>query len=187
MPKRVTPPPFVIDGPETRLLVPKGKGGVVETLIDTDDLHRVVTSELSWRVIRGTRKGGLPYVRGFSRRQGKDFSVGLSRWLLDAPAGVQVDHVNRDTLDNRRANLRLATRSQNGANCGFNPRNTSGFRGVSFHKELRKWQAQISGKSTAVPSTYLGVFDTAEEAAAAYDAAALALYGEFAQTNGRMP
>ena len=94
---------------------------------------------------------------------------------------VQIDHADCDGLNNRRRNLRFADHSQNGQNTRRPSTNTSGFKGVCWHKRIRKWQAQIklNGKKK-----HLDYFDTVEEAAAAYDKAAIELFGEFARPNG---
>jgi hypothetical protein len=106
--------------------------------------------------------------------------VRLHRFLLDAPPGVEVDHENGNGLDNRYLNLRLATTAQNQWNQGLQASNTSGYKGVSYVKGRCKWLAmiRINGRNTT-----LGRFAIAEEAAAAYDAAALQHRGEFARTN----
>ncbi len=91
--------------------------------------------------------------------------------------GMEVDHINGDTLDNRDCNLRLATRKQNGRNRRRNRNNTSGYKGVYWHKANGKWAAQIvvNGKRR-----HLGYFDDPRDAYAAYCEAAYALHGEFA-------
>ena len=89
-----------------------------------------------------------------------------------------VDHINQDPLDNRRQNLRLATRSQNAANLGPYANNTSGYKGVDFNRG--KWRARITQDGVRY---FLGTFDTAEDAARAYDQKALELFGEFASLN----
>ena len=89
---------------------------------------------------------------------------------------VFVDHINRDGLDNRRANLRIATRSQNGANRTINATNKTGFRGVTWLAKSKRFTAQIS--QAGMP-TYLGSFITAEEAHAAYVAKGRELFGDF--------
>ena len=88
-----------------------------------------------------------------------------------------LDHINRDKADNRIANLRIATDSQNGANARRPRNNKSGFKGVYWFKPMRKWRAQIgiNGKMQ-----YLGDFDTPKAAHEAYMQAAAAMFGEFA-------
>ena len=91
-----------------------------------------------------------------------------------------VDHINGDGLDNRRANLRPATPSQNGANINPPSSNTSGYKGVTFYKRTARWRAHITVEKT---QRHLGYFPTAEAAARAYDAAAFQTWGEFARPN----
>lgn len=92
--------------------------------------------------------------------------------------GEIVDHINNNTLDNRRSNLRVATMSQSNANRRRNRNNTSGYKGVHFYKQYKKWSASlmVMGKRK-----HLGYFDTAELAHAAYCAAAVKYHGEFAR------
>jgi hypothetical protein len=92
-----------------------------------------------------------------------------------------VDHRNRDRLDNRRGNLRSATDSQNGANKSKSTtRSHSKFKGVTFHRNTGRWQAAIKHHDRCI---YLGLFDAEENAARAYDHAALRIFGEFARPN----
>lgn len=90
------------------------------------------------------------------------------------------DHIDRNGLNNRRDNLRPATRGQNGVNVGLRPDNASGFKGVSVHKASGKWQAgiRVDGKRS-----HLGLYGSPAEAAAAYDRAALKHFGLFADLN----
>ncbi len=89
-----------------------------------------------------------------------------------------VDHINGDPSDNRLANLRLATQSQNSRNRGTPKNNTSGFKGVSWHSQLNKWTVRI--KKPEGKYLYLGLFDTKKAAADAYQRAVQELHGEFA-------
>lgn len=103
----------------------------------------------------------------------------MTRQILNARPGLEVDHRNHQTLDNRRCNLRLATPSQNGANRGrLDKRNTTGFHGVTPCRVRYRAVIKHNGKFY-----HLGVFDTPEEAALAYDAAATEMHGEFATLN----
>lgn len=92
--------------------------------------------------------------------------------------GPTVDHADRDGLNNRRSNLRPATAPQNNANSKLNKRSVSGFKGVS--KQSSGWLATISAKGKP---TYLGYYDTPQDAARAYDAELIARHGKFARTN----
>jgi hypothetical protein len=93
---------------------------------------------------------------------------------------AEIDHRNRDKVDNRIENLRPATSSQNKGNIGLLRTNRSGYRGVSLNSRSGKWHAQIkiNGKQT-----YLGRFDTPEQAALRYNEAARQHFGEFAHLN----
>jgi hypothetical protein len=90
------------------------------------------------------------------------------------------DHRNRDSLDNRRSNLRKATIQQNNHNRRKGRDNTSGFKGVSLDKRDNRWRAYINYNNKQIG---LGYYDRKEDAAEAYDAAAVQYFGEFAALN----
>lgn len=142
-------------------------------LVDPEDEHYL--TKYAWRAFH-TR--GLTYVRARPRAAGGRISLFLHNIIMNAPPGVEVDHRNGNGLDNRRANLRLATRSRNNSNRKLQG-GTSPFKGVSWHKQAEKWRAQITdGKAY-----HLGLFISEEDAARAYDAAARLRFGEFARCN----
>lgn len=89
----------------------------------------------------------------------------------------EIDHINRDKSDNRFVNLREATHHENSANAAARKNNKSRFKGVRKHKDGRRWSAAIIYRGR---QKWLGLFDSAEDAAAAYTAAADTFYGEFA-------
>lgn len=127
------------------------------------------------------RDGKTWYARRSGRSQdGKRITVSMHREILDAHPGVEVDHRNADGLDNRRVNLRLATKAENGRNRLTPINNTSGYKGVYWHERHRKWYAQITVEKKRA---HLGHFDSAEDAARAYDKVAKEVYGDFANTN----
>ena len=109
--------------------------------------------------------------------------VFLHRFLLNPPSDLTVDHINRNGLDNRRANLRLATMSQNMANARSGVEPKSGFRGVQLVKGRYKsprYRACLDSK----PKRWRGPLRRCpEDAARDFDAAALERYGEFAVLN----
>ena len=90
----------------------------------------------------------------------------------------QLDHINRNPLDNRIENLREATKQQNAGNSKKQKNCSSQYKGVTFHQQATKWQASIG-----TPRKYLGLFMTEKEAAQAYATAAKHLYADFAHTN----
>ena len=92
------------------------------------------------------------------------------------PDGYTVDHINRDTLDNRLSNLRLATKSQQMQNQGLRKDNTSGHRGVHRHGD--KWHASISADGKRI---HLGTFTDRADADSAYNRAALIHHPKFAR------
>ena len=98
-------------------------------------------------------------------------------WMTGEWPSTYIDHVDGDPANNRWANLREATNSQNLANSRRSRVNKSGFKGVSLSRD-GKWKVQIWADKT---QHYLGLFDTKEEAHAAYSEAAKRLYGDFAR------
>lgn len=102
--------------------------------------------------------------------------------LLPKKEGYEIDHIDRDGMNNQRENLRYATHSQNIANCMT--KRTYGYKGISFDRSTvfrsKRWQAAIRKDQKAY---YLGRYETPIEAAQAYDRAAVKLFGEFALTN----
>ncbi len=108
----------------------------------------------------------------------------LHRFVLDAVGGLDIDHRDGNGLNNLRSNLRPCTRAQNLHNGRTNrngAKKTSKFRGVARLGPYKKWAAylKVEGKNT-----YLGSFEKEEDAARAYDTAALKAHGEFARING---
>ena len=102
----------------------------------------------------------------------------MHRIISNAKDGEKVDHKNRNTLYNLEENLRVCSNVQNLRNRGAQVNNMTGYKGVS--PSLKKWQARIKFGNKQV---YLGTFDTAEQAAIAYDNSAVENFGEFAGLN----
>lgn len=98
----------------------------------------------------------------------------------EIPEGYEVDHKDRNPLNNHIDNLRLATPSENQHNRAKSKNSTSGYKGVSWHKSEKKYYVQIK---LNYKQYHLGSYDTAEQAALAYNEAAKRLHGEFAYQN----
>lgn len=149
--------------------IPLTQGKVA--VVDDEDLP--LLAGYSW--VANGRNGAAARIPGGRGRQ-----VKMHRLLLGAPSGSIVDHANGDPYDNRRGNLRLATPAQNAQNQRRRSDNTSGYRGVCFAKNEGKWVARVWADRKFYA---LGYFDLAEEAAMAYDRAAVRLHGQFARPN----
>lgn len=106
--------------------------------------------------------------------------INIHRLLLKVNSNQLVDHINGNTLDNRRKNLRIATKAQNGMNRTKQVNNKSGYKGVSFRPDRNKFRATIYQNKK---QTHLGYFDSVIDAAKAYNKAARKHFGEFARLN----
>lgn len=149
------------------------KGIVFTVLYDEADHEKIMKQ--TWHVSQVSR----PYVRTRLVRNGWFKEVCLHNYLFDNTEGeFLVDHIDGNTLNNRRNNLRKADKQQNAAN--RRPFGKSKYLGVAFSTGRNKWQAQIGANGHY---KHLGRFNTEEDAARAYDKAAKEAYGEFANLN----
>jgi hypothetical protein len=155
--------------------IPLGEGRF--TIVDPQDFCRL--NFFHWTL---DGKGENIYaVRNVIPAVGKSRIVRMHREIMQAPAGLFVDHRNLNSLDNRRANLRPATHSQNMQNRAKTRLKTSSrFIGVSFDKRRGCWYAYINYGGKRI---WLGRFDSEIEAAKTYDNAAKKYHGEFARLN----
>ena len=127
------------------------------------------------------RKGGYAVRSDYT--SGKCKTIRMHRVILERMGHINFeegDHINGDKLDNRRSNLRPATYSQSQHNQGGRKNSTSKYKGVSWYKRAKKWQAQIGVDRKTI---YLGFFNDEKEAALAHNKAAIKYHGEFAKLN----
>lgn len=158
-------------------LIPVGPRHVA--LVDDEDFARLST--FSWALAKG-------YARRRWHVSGRRYAEPMHRTILGDRPGLFPDHVNGDKLDNRRCNLRWATNQQNRFNTPVRRGKAScPYKGVTVQScramvnpYRRPWCARIKVDGRLIR---LGCFETAEEAARAYDQSAVAHYGEFARTN----
>lgn len=144
--------------------IPLTQGRVA--LIDDADLPLV--SQYRWQY----------HLRDYAVGWVKGKMVYLHRFLMDAPHGIAVDHINGDKLDNTRANLRFATTRQNSQNQSVKANSHSGYKEVTKANSLWRFRIQVDGKSIE-----LSTFGDPVKAALMYDAAACHFFGEYARTN----
>jgi hypothetical protein len=147
------------------------------TIVDPADFYHF--NSFNW--LTCGKNDNLYAARLIRMRTGWLKTVLMHKEILDAPPGLLVDHRNADSFDNRRANLRLATPSQNCCNSRRDKSHTSScFRGVSFSKRAGKWVSAIRANGKRL---WLGQFDNEIDAARAYDNAARIYHKDFARLN----
>lgn len=159
------------------VIVPLTKG--YEAIIDDCDAERVLA--LKWHAAVGKMRSDYQPVYAVhtsSRHVVPRAVIGMHKFIMGAPKGVTVDHRDRNGLDNRRHNLRVATYQQNAANQAES-RGLHGFFGVRKHGN-RFWARIDVGKK---PICSAVSYQTAEEAALARDVLAIQHFGEFASLN----
>jgi len=104
----------------------------------------------------------------------------MHRIIMKAPRHLEVDHIDGNRLNNRRSNLRLCTSSQNKMNRGIRKDTKSGYKGVSWHKQRKKWTARIKAEGKY---KHLGLFENIKDAVIAYNEASIKYHKEFAWLN----
>lgn len=150
-----------------KIILATNYGLKTEVMLDDDDYEWA--KSIGWHV---DSKG---YARGSYK--GKNRFMARLIMKIDDPK-IYVDHINGNTLDNRKCNLRLANNSQNQANRQMHSTNTTGYRGVCWAKDTQKWQASIKVNRKSI---YLGQYTNIEDAANAYKKAAEEYFGDFAE------
>lgn len=157
-------------------LIPCSRGFVAR--VDPEDYDLVADS--IWVSANGARPGRADYFQPVKNIiiDGRRSALSMGRTIMPPPEGLQIDHINGDPFDNRRANLRHCTADENKRNRRAFVNGVSGFKGVLRHGNL--WRAVIHIDKRRID---LGGFRTEAAAAAAYDAAAAKLHGDFAKLN----
>ena len=147
-----------------------------------DDADYVWLNQWKWLAHRSGHGGDFYADRQSPRINGKQHVISMARQILGLEFGDkrEADHRNHRTLDNQRDNLRICTHAENLYNQQTQQNTSSQFKGVSWHKRDKKWQASIRVDGKLIG---LGYFKLELNAALAYDAAALKYFGEFACLN----
>lgn len=138
-------------------------------LVDNKDFYLV--KDIKWSLHPRSLRGWVPAIQK---------NVFIHRFILNPPKDKVVDHINHNTLDNRRVNLRICSRLENARNRRMNKNNKSGYKGVYYERTRQKHRAQIGFKGRNIK---LGRFKDPKMAAVAYNEAAKYFFGNFAFLN----
>lgn len=151
-----------------------------DVLIDEEDFELVMSRK--WNTYKkDIPKGRIYFICGQYNGKNND-TIRLHRLIMKCKKndGKVIDHINGNTLDNRKVNLRICTIGQNATNQAKRRSNTSGYKGVTWHKQDKLWQAQIMVNYKRI---FLGLFEDPKEAHKAYCDASKKYHGEFGRTS----
>lgn len=158
------------------LILKEDMDKIVEACVET------TADPYKWQATYNTKDKIVKYYasKTIGGRKGKKWKMHRLIFVLRKIEieGKEIDHINGDTLDNRFFNLRLVNSSQNKGNSSIRSDNKSGYKGVGWHKQNSKWRAYIGTDAKS-----LGLYDTEEEAALAYNIAAIQKWGPYAKLN----
>lgn len=169
---------YVNNGATTKIIM-RTRSRTIETIIDTEDVARV--SVFNWYPANnGTRIYAVAAISYFEDFKINQAPVKLHRLISSFPENM-VDHASGDTLDNRKINLRDATRTQNNRNRGQTKGTITGYKGVFDKKTgIKRFQAMIRFNGERIS---LGYYSCPHEAAKAYNNKAIELHGDFCRPN----
>ena len=144
-------------------------------LVDDEDFEYL--NQFRWHALKS--RSTFYAVRKIRLINRKQIAIRMHRQILNTPKGMETDHINHCGLDNRRANIRVCTASENHMNSNSRKGSTSKFKGVHWDKNSEKWRARIQYNGE---NKHLGYFPSETEASLAYNKKALELFGEFANS-----
>ena len=167
------------------MVIKSKKYGEKVVILDDDQFDKI--KDIKWSIVKckdNRDYHDLFYARGRvpNKLVGKygQSRIRMHRFLMDAPDGIQVDHINHNGLDNRLCNLRFATHQQQAANSRTQYRSTTGFKGVVFKRKKNLFVCRIRVNGKLI---YGGSFKNVFEAALKYNKLALHYFGQYAQIN----
>jgi len=162
--------------------VKSNKYGNISFFIDGEDFDKI--KEYTWGVNYNKNADSF-YIKTNKRLDiNKRTVILLHRLIMNYPKNMVIDHINGNTLDNRKENLRVCTIGENSCNCKkYSNGKLSKFKGVSFDKNVKKYKAYIKKNRKYI---HLGYFMTEKEASEAYDVASKKYHGEYSKTNYKL-
>lgn len=152
---------YVINDKDVVIFLNRRNGQIFSTHISVEDFDKANDIKGKWCVIWNEITQSF-YVQSATRTNGKKTTISLHRLITGFIKGMHVDHINHDTLDNRRNNLRIISNSENQQNRkGATRSSTTGIRGVYWSKKSKKWKVQIKVNKVQI---HIGYFNSIEEA-----------------------
>ena len=142
------------------IIISSKRYGNFKALIDKTDIS--ICEKITWGI---ATSGRLFYVRGKQRIDNKWENITLHRYIMKPTKEMEIDHINRNPLDNRRVNLRICTRQENNQNKGVYYKNTGKLKGAYFSKKENRWYSVLIFNNENI---WLGTFKTELEAHNAY-------------------
>lgn len=151
----------------------------LECIIDDCDLPIIQSKSWLVKECNGKKylRNDISFYVDCTKTKRKTIRTYFHRYIMSPGIGLEVDHINGNTLDNRRENLRICTHKQNIQNQKLRTDNTTGYKGVHYSERRHKYMACIRTNGKTI---HMGGYETAEAAAAVYKAKALELFGEYA-------
>lgn len=150
----------------------------LKALVDDEDFQKV--NAFKWCA---SKCCNMWYAMRGETRNGKRRTIYMHRFIMNALPNTEIDHRDNNTMNNQKSNLRFCTRSQNLMNARIRSDNVSGYKGVIWIKRSRKWMAYMRRNGHM---KYIGLFNSAADAARAYDSQAIDFNEIFAKTNRQL-
>jgi hypothetical protein len=148
------------------------------TFVDDEDYNFLM--QWKWHA-KPNMNNGYYAIRGFKNEKNTMSKIHMHRVIMNlTDPNLVVDHIDGNPLNNQKSNLRICTKDQNRHNRKASKSKKSKYLGVFWNKECNKWYSQIKDGKKII---YLGIHNTEEEAAMAYDEASKKKYGEYAYLN----
>lgn len=152
-------------------------------MVDDEDFLRIQDRGYAWMWSPKKKGSKLGCVTSNNKNLPGPSHLKLHRFVMNAKPGQMIDHIDGNTLNNQKTNLRFCSHSQNNANKRLSQESKSGFKGVSWCSCTNLWRARIKQNGS---SFTLGRFKNKIEAAICYDSEAIKRFGEYALTNKRL-